>query len=464
MKPVIALIGRPNVGKSTLFNRLTGERDAIVADIPGVTRDRQYGSVSIDGRSIFIVDTGGITEAFDPAKSTNKSSLEDHLRTQTHHAVVESDAVLFMVDARDGVLPVDKELANELRQLDKPVALVINKAEGLAAELIKSEFFELGIRSMHVVSAKRGDGVRAMLREIVSPFPEDNEAAEEVDDEVRVSIIGRPNAGKSTFINSVIGSDRVVVSEVPGTTRDSIRIPVSVKGREYTLIDTAGVRKRARVKESLEKFSVVKTLQAIEQANVVLLMIDGSDGLSDQDATLAGFVLEEGRALVLAINKVDKMDKDRIAWMRQEIERRFPYLAFAKLHFISAKNATGLAGVFRSIDKAYQSACKTLSTGNLNRQLARAIEKTAPPMVHGRRIKLKFAHQGGKNPPRIIIHGNQVDSVPDSYRRYLANSFRTAFGLEGTPVVIEFRSGENPYKGKKSVSKKRSRKHKKQRK
>jgi GTP-binding protein len=455
MKPVIALLGRPNVGKSTLFNRITGSRDAIVVDVPGVTRDRQYGRGRLGEVDYYVVDTGGVTDRYSEQKNRPSRSLEEHLQDQTRNAIVEADAVIFVVDARDGILPADRELAADLRKLSKPVVVAVNKAEGLVSESAQADFFALGFENIHVISAKRGDGVQAMIDEILAQFPQAEIKVDEQEEQgIRVSIVGRPNAGKSTLINSIFGEERVVVSDQPGTTRDSILIPFDYRGKHYQIFDTAGVRRRSKVKETIEKFSVVKTLQAIEQCNVVVLVIDGVEGLSEQDATLAGIIVEEGKALVIAVNKLDKLDKDRIEWLKQEIDRRFPFLGFAHIHFISAKESTGVSGIFRSIDKAYESACKTLPTSKLNRELAKAVEKTAPPMVHGRRIKLKFAHQGGKNPPRIIIHGNQVESVPDSYRRYLSNTFRKVFRLEGTPVAIEFRSGDNPFAGKKSTKKK----------
>jgi len=455
MKPVIALLGRPNVGKSTLFNRITGSRDAIVVDVPGVTRDRQYGRGRIGAFDYFVVDTGGVTDRYSGSKDVDSRTIEDHLQEQTRNAIVEADAIIFMVDARDGILPADRELAADLRKLSKPVFVAINKAEGQVGESARADFYSLGFEDLYVISAKRGDGVQSLINDILSRFPQAEEKVEEEEHGIRVSIVGRPNAGKSTLINSIFGEERVVVSDQPGTTRDSILIPFEFRGKHYQIVDTAGVRRRSKVRETIEKFSVIKTLQAIEQCNVVVLVIDGVEGLSEQDATLAGFIVEEGKALVIAVNKLDQIDKSRTEWLKQEIERRFPFLGFAHVHFISAKESTGVTGIFRSIDKAYESACKTLSTSRLNRELARAIEKTAPPMVHGRRIKLKFAHQGGKNPPRVIIHGNQVESVPDSYRRYLANTFRKVFRLEGTPVFIEFRSGDNPFAGKKNTKKQR---------
>ena len=446
MKPVIALLGRPNVGKSTLFNRITGSRDAIVVDIPGVTRDRQYGRGKLGPLDYYVVDTGGVTDRYSEQKNLESKSLDEHLQDQTRNAIVEADAVVLAVVVERDVAG----LGREVRRLD-----AVNKAEGLVSESAQADFYSLGFEKIHVISAKRGDGVQSLMDDLLFQFPQaEVKREEEEENGIRVSIVGRPNAGKSTLINSIFGEERVVVSDQPGTTRDSILIPFDYRGKHYQIVDTAGVRRRSKVKETIEKFSVIKTLQAIEQCNVVVLVIDGVEGLSEQDATLAGFIVEEGKALVIVVNKLDKLDKSRVEWLKQEIDRRFPFLAFAPIHFISAKTSTGVTGIFRSIDKAYDSAYKTLPTSRLNRELAKAVEKTAPPMVHGRRIKLKFAHQGGKNPPRIIIHGNQVESVPESYRRYLANTFRKVFRLEGTPVTIEFRSGENPYAGKKNTKKK----------
>jgi len=454
MKPVIALVGRPNVGKSTLFNRITGSRDAIVIDVPGVTRDRQYGHGQLGDLDYIVVDTGGVTETYSDTKNPLQKSLDDFLQDQTRAAMLEADAIVFVVDARDGILPADRDLASDLRKLEKPVYVAINKAEGIGSETARSDFYSLGFENEHVISAKRGDGVQELIQSILESFPTADERSEIEDKGICVSIVGRPNAGKSTLVNAIFGQERVVVSDQPGTTRDSILVPFVFKEKHYSFIDTAGVRRRAKVKETIEKFSVVKTLQAIEESNVVVLVIDGVEGLSEQDASLAGIILQEGKALVIAVNKADKIDKSRLEWLKQEIDRRFPFLVFAQVHFISAMKSTGVTGLFKSIDRAYASAYKTLPTSRLNRELEKAVQKTAPPMVHGRRIKLKFAHQGGQNPPRIIIHGNQVDSVPDSYRRYLSNTFRKAFKLEGTPVVIEFRSGENPYAGKKKSKKK----------
>jgi GTP-binding protein len=407
----------------------------------------------------FVVDTGGITDRFNGKPRTDHSSIDDVLQYQTRQALVEADAIIFVVDAREGILPSDKELAAELRRLPKPVVLAINKSEGLGGEEARADFFGLGFSDTYAISAKRGDNVRRMMEQIIVHFPETPEEIDKESGQLKVSIVGRPNAGKSTLVNAILGEERVIVSDVPGTTRDSIRIPIGFKDKQYQLIDTAGVRKRSKVREEIEKFSVIKTLQAIEEANVVVLVIDGTEGLSEQDATLAGIIVEQGRALVIAVNKVDSMDAQQIDWMKRELDRRFPFLDFADRHFISAKKSRGIGAIFRSVDRAYDSACRNLTTSRLNRELAQAIERTAPPMVHGRRIKLKFAHQGGQNPPRIIVHGNQVDSVPDSYRRYLANTFRKAFNLVGTPVVIEFRAGDNPFAGRKQFSRKTGKKN-----
>lgn len=443
MKPVIVLVGHPNVGKSTLFNRLTRARDALVADMPGLTRDRQYGEGRRGNKPYLLVDTGGVVEDLEHAKQTN-ATMEAVMREQTRLAIDEADAIIFMVDAQTGVTPADEELARYLRRTEKPVTVAVNKAEGLNAPTVMADFHRLGLESLCAISAKRGDGINDLLEKLLDVFPVEEEQT--IDSDIpRVAVAGRPNVGKSTLINSMLGEERVVVFDEPGTTRDSIRIPLERQGRSYILIDTAGVRRKGRVHETIEKFSVIKTLQAIEEANVVILMLDADQGLSEQDASLAGYILEKGRSLIIAVNKCDKIDQQRRQWIERELDRRFAFIAFVRPHFISALHGNGVAPLFRSVDRAFSSACKELKTSQLNRILEKAIQATQPPMVKGRRIKLKFAHQGGRNPPLIIIHGNQVDQLPDSYRRYLANTFRKALHLEGTPVKIECRLGSNPF-------------------
>jgi GTP-binding protein len=443
MKPVIVLVGRPNVGKSTLFNRLTRARDALVADIPGVTRDRQYGEGRRGDRPYLLVDTGGVVEDLGAAHQRS-ASIETHMREQTRQAVEEGDSIVFIVDGREGLTPADRELANFLRRSGKPVVVAVNKAEGMEPSTITAEFHALGLGAPAAISAQHGDGVDELIAEVLRDLPRAEEA-ELSADIPRIAIAGRPNVGKSTLVNAMLGEPRVVVFDQPGTTRDSIRIPLERRGKDYVLIDTAGVRRRKHVREVVEKFSIIKTLQAIDEANVVILVVDAAEGLSDQDAHLAGYVLEKGRSLVVALNKSDRLDREQRAWAERELQRRFAFLSFVRAHFISALHGTGVGALFSSVDQAFASARKTMPTSRLNHMLQRAVQSTPPPMVHGRRIKPKFAHQGGKNPPTVVVHGSQVDRLPESYRRYLANCVRKEFRLEGTPVRIECRAGANPY-------------------
>lgn len=447
MKPVIVLVGRPNVGKSTLFNRLTRARDALVADIPGLTRDRQFGEGRRGDRPYLLVDTGGVAEDLG-ASGGSEASIEAHMRSQTRQAVEEGDAIVFLTDGRSGLTPADQELANYLRRSGKPVFLAVNKIEGLDVEAALSEFHVLGLGEPIPVSAKHGDGVDSLIASVLHDLPRVEE--EETPDDVPcIAVAGRPNVGKSTLVNALLGSERVLVFDEPGTTRDSIRVPLERQGKSYVLIDTAGVRRRKHVRETIEKFSIIKTLQAIDEANVVILVVDAAEGLSEQDAHLAGFILEKGRSLVLALNKSDRLDREQRAWAERELQRRFAFLGFVRSHFISALHGTGVGALFASVDHAFASARRTLPTSRLNRMLQNAIQATPPPLIHGRRIKPKFAHQGGRNPPTVIIHGAQVDRLPESYRRYLANCIRKEFRLEGTPVRIECRAGANPYAGRK---------------
>ena len=444
MKPVVVLVGRPNVGKSTLFNVLTRSRDALVADAPGLTRDRQYGEGKIGGHYL-VVDTGGIAD-------TATDALKALSLTQTRQAMAEADAVVFLVDGRAGPNAADHEIAKELRRLSVPIVLAVNKAEGIDAQVAAAEFHALGFPDPVPISAAHGQGVAALMARVLKDFSVDTEAVEDVDADVpRIAIAGRPNVGKSTLVNALLGEERVVVFDAPGTTRDSIRVPLERNGKRYILIDTAGVRRRARVEDALEKFTVIKSLQAIDDANVVILVLDAQQEISEQDANLAGYILDQGRSLVLAVNKWDGLDAGARDWIKREVERKLPFLNFAKAHFISALLGTQVTGLFAAVDRAFASARKSFPTPVLNRVLARATATTPPPMVRGHRIKLKFVHQGGQNPPLFIVHGNQVESMPDYYRRYLANSFRKALKLEGTPVRMEFRQGENPFKGRKNV-------------
>ncbi len=443
MKPVLALVGRPNVGKSTLFNRLTRSRDALVADLPGLTRDRKYGDGRLGKRDYLVIDTGGL--------SGEETGIDDVMATQSWQAVEEADEVLFLVDARDGLTPEDENIARRLRATGKPVHLVVNKIDGVDADVVTAEFHALGLGEVHPVSAAHGRGVRAMMDVILAGLPESTaEPGEEEARGIRVAIVGRPNVGKSTLVNRIMGEERVVTYDLPGTTRDSIYIPFERDGVDYTLIDTAGVRRRAKVREAVEKFSVIKTLQAIDDANVVVMVLDARQGIGEQDATLLGYILEKGRALVIAVNKWDGLERELRERIRDELDRKLPFVDFATIHFISALHGTGVGELFDSIQTAYRCAMAHFDTPRLTRLLEDLVSAHPPPLVRGRRIKLRYAHQGGRNPPRIVIHGNQTERVPDSYRRYLVNGFRKHLRLKGTPVRIEFRTGENPYKGRRN--------------
>ena len=442
MKPVVALVGRPNVGKSTLFNRLTRSRTALVADIPGLTRDRQYGDGRVGDHPYLVVDTGGVIEAL-PAADTD---LRDQIVAQTRQALTEADAVILLVDARGGVHPMDRALAADVRRFGKPIVLAANKAEGLDPALAVAEFHALGLGPPLAVSAAHGDGVEELIGRVLASLPAvEPPAAEERRDVPHIAVIGRPNAGKSTLVNALLGEPRVLVGHAPGTTRDSIRVPLERDGRSYVLIDTAGVRRRARIADPIEHYSVAKALQAIAEGDVAILVLDADAGVADQDAALAGYVLEQGRAMVIAANKWDLLDHGRRERFRLELERKLAFLSFAKVHTISALHGKGVRELFRSVDMAFASASKTLPTPRLTRILQAAIQANPPPRVRGRLIRPKYAHQGGKNPPRVVVHGNQVGLLSPSYRRYLSNAIREAFRLTGTPVLIECRQEENPY-------------------
>ncbi len=455
MIPVIALVGRPNVGKSTLFNRLTHRRDALVADEPGLTRDRQYGNGSWHEHRFIVIDTGGIADTGRTAISrrTDRSGILDLVSQQALSAVEEADIVLFMVDGREGLNPLDRDIADILRRKQVGAQLVMNKTEGLDHDIVMTDFHKLGLVEAVSISATHGEGVSALLEHMLAGFVPETADEEEEPGCPHVAIVGRPNVGKSTLVNALVGEDRVLVFDQPGTTRDSIRIPITHKEKDYVLIDTAGVRRRGKINKTLEKFSVVKTLQSIDEANVVILLIDGSEGVTDQDASLAGFVLERGRAVVIAINKWDKVTKEDREAVESELDRRLQFLSFAQMHFISALKKQGIGNILRSVDRAFAAANKQLPTHAVNRVLQRAVEKTPPQVVKGRRIKLKFAHQGRRNPPTIVIHGNQVDQVRRSYQRYLVKAFRKAFGLWGTPVRLDFQQSENPYQRRKGLKK-----------
>ena len=448
MKPVIALVGRPNVGKSTLFNRLTKTRNALVADYAGLTRDRIYGNARHDEAEFILIDTGGLT-----VKGDDMSEL---MRKQAELAIVEADLILFVVDGKAGVVPGDELIAKQLRNVGKPVLLVINKTESEQRELAAADFYRLGLGEPEVISATQGRGISNLMNTLMRDFPairivqsEEDEKEEDTSGDIRLAVVGRPNVGKSTLVNRLLGEDRVVAFDEPGTTRDSIYIPFEKDGTNYILIDTAGVRRRSKVSEALEKFSIVKTLQAIEAANVVMLVLDAHQGVVDQDLYLAGLIIESGRAVVIAVNKWDGLEKQEREWVATNIERRLPFLNFAKTHFISALHGSGVGLLLKSVKKAYGSALAKIPTPQLTRVLEEAVADHQPPLVNGRRIKYRYAHLGGKNPPRIIIHGNQTEATPNSYRRYLENYFRTALKLQGTPVMIEFKTSENPFQERK---------------
>jgi GTP-binding protein len=443
VKPVIALVGRPNVGKSTLFNRLTGTRDAIVADFAGLTRDRHYGNGHLGKREYIVIDTGG----FEPDAG---EGIYREMAKQTRQAVAESDVVLFVVDARAGLSAQDHEIAQYLRRLGKPTILVANKAEGMTQGVQLAEFFELGLGEVLPVSSAHGQGVRGMLERALNAIPgfsEDEEDAQEpVEGVIRLAVAGRPNVGKSTLINAWLGEERLVAFDLPGTTRDAISVPFERDGQKFELIDTAGLRRKGRVFEAIEKFSVVKTLQAIESAHVVLLLLDATQGVTDQDAHIAGYILESGRAVVLAINKWDAVDSYQREQIERQIETRLAFLKFASLHLISARKRQGLGPVWKSIVQAQASAMRKMPTPMLTRLLQEAVAFQAPQKVGMYRPKMRYAHQGGMNPPVIVIHGNSLEHVPDAYKRFLEGRFRKAFDLVGTPLRIEFKTSDNPYK------------------
>ena len=441
MKPVIALVGRPNVGKSTLFNRITKTRDAIVADFAGLTRDRHYGNARLGSREFIVIDTGG----FEPDAT---SGIFMEMARQTQQAGAEADAVIFVVDAREGLSAQDHDIAKYLRRLGKSCLLVANKAEGMQSGPQLSEFYELGLGEVLPVSAAHGQGIRGMLEAALDPLfegHEDDDAPEAEEGVIRLAVAGRPNVGKSTLINTWLGEERLVAFDLPGTTRDAIRVPFEKGGQRYELIDTAGLRRKGRVFEAIEKFSVVKTLQAIESANVVLLLLDATQGITDQDAHIAGYVLESGRAVVLAINKWDAVDAYQRELLQRSIETRLSFLKFARLHLISAKKRQGLAPLWQSIQSAYKASMCKMSTPILTRLLQEAVQFQSPKRSGMFRPKPRYAHQGGMNPPVIVIHGNSLEHITDAYKRFLEGRFRKAFDLEGTPLRIEMKTSHNPY-------------------
>ena len=470
MVPVVALVGRPNVGKSTLFNRLTRTRDALVADFPGLTRDRKYGRAQLGEHEFIVIDTGGI--------DGSEEGVETKMAEQSLAAIDEADVVLFLVDGRAGLTVSDEAIANHLRKIEKTSFLVVNKVDGIDADAASAEFWQLGMDKMFQIAAAHGRGVNALIDRALSPLAEamneeeavledltqfedaDEEQLEYTEEEaeqefkrlqdqpIKLAIIGRPNVGKSTLTNRILGEQRVVVYDMPGTTRDSIYIPMERDGREYVLIDTAGVRRRKRINETVEKFSVVKTLKAIEDANVILLVVDARENLSDQDLSLLGFALNAGRSIVIAVNKWDGLSTDVKESVKKQLDRRLGFVDFARIHFISALHGTGVGHLFESVQEAYKSATTRVGTSVLTRIMKMATEDHQPPLVRGRRVKLKYAHAGGYNPPIIVIHGNLVNELPDAYKRYLMNYYRRSLEIMGTPIRIQFQSSENPFENK----------------
>ncbi len=484
--PVVALVGRPNVGKSTLFNRLTRTRDALVADFPGLTRDRKYGQANIAGYDFIVIDTGGI--------DGTEEGVEEKMAEQSLLAIEEADIVLFLVDARAGLTSADIGIAQYLRQRqNKTTVLVANKTDGIDADSHCAEFYQLGLGEVVQIAASQGRGVNALMEQVLAPLAEQNaekeaeqnqsavqnneenqedewdhefdfnneedgqlldealaEEENEQEQNIKIAIVGRPNVGKSTLTNRILGEDRVVVYDLPGTTRDSISIPMERDGQHYTIIDTAGVRKRGKVHLTVEKFSVIKTLQAIQEANVVLLTIDAREGISDQDLSLLGFILNTGRSLVIVVNKWDGLDQEVKDRVKSELDRRLDFIDFARVHFISALHGSGVGNLFDSIKEAYACATQKMTTSMLTRILQMATDEHQPPMVSGRRIKLKYAHPGGYNPPIIVVHGNQIDRLPDSYKRYLSNYYRRSLKIIGSPIRLIFQEGSNPFSGKRN--------------
>ncbi|CAI2125550.1 ribosome biogenesis GTPase Der [Serratia ficaria] len=474
MIPVVALVGRSNVGKSTLFNRLTQTRDALVADFPGLTRDRKYGRAEVEGNEFIIVDTGGIDGTED--------GVETRMAGQSLLAIEEADIVLFMVDARAGLMPADQGIAQHLRNRQKATFLVANKTDGMDPDMATADFYSLGLGDVYAIAASHGRGVTQLIEHVLVPFvPAKEEEAELTEEEanaaywaeqegenpeefaepeddfnpqdlpIKLAIVGRPNVGKSTLTNRILGEERVVVYDMPGTTRDSIYIPMVRDEREYVLIDTAGVRKRGKVTETVEKFSVIKTLQAIEDANVVLLVIDAREGISDQDLSLLGFILNSGRSLVIAVNKWDGMSEEDREHVKEMLDLRLGFVDFARVHFISALHGSGVGNLFESVQEAYECATRRVNTSMLTKIMQMAADDHQPPLVRGRRVKLKYAHAGGYNPPIVVIHGNQVSDLADSYKRYLMNYFRRSLKVMGTPIRIQFKEGDNPFAGKRNL-------------
>jgi GTP-binding protein len=446
MKPIIAIVGRPNVGKSTLFNRLTNSRIALVADEPGVTRDRQYGNASFNDHTFILIDTGGLEKS-----DADTGAIADLITRQSLYAAREADAVIWLVDGRDGLTIADEKLARQLRVVCKHLVLTVNKTEGMDEAIITAEFHALGLGKPYAISAQRGSGLPLLMDAIFKDLPEPDIRSETEHPGLRLTVIGRPNVGKSTLVNRILGEERVLTFDQPGTTHDSISIPFKRGGKSYVLIDTAGVRRRARIDDHIEKISVIKSLQAIDEAEIVILVIDAHDSVTEQDASLLGLATQSGKALMIAVNKWDGLEKTERSHIRNLLDRKLGFVDYACIHYISALHGSGVGKMFDSINKIGKSIALSPATSRLNTILQECVAQHSPPLVHGRRIKLRYGHLGGHNPIRIIIHGNQTEHVPDAYRRYLANHFRKALKLTGTPVMIEFKQGENPFKDRKNI-------------
>lgn len=450
MRATIAIVGRPNVGKSTFFNRLTKSRDALVADRPGVTRDRQFGIGRYGDRSFLLIDTGGIGEI-----NPDNTDIAQLVEKQSIQAVEEADVIIWMVDGRDGLTSADEILAKQLRPLNDTIFLAVNKTEGLDKNIINADFFSLGMGEPFAVSAQRGDGIDQLMKELLKTLPNEVETEELSDDGLKISVIGRPNVGKSTLINRIIGEERLVTFDHPGTTRDSIAIDFQRGEQKYILIDTAGVRRRSKVKDHVEKFSVIKSLQSIDLSDIVIMVMDAHEAITDQDITLLGGSHEQGKALIIAVNKWDGIENEQRVLIKNQLERKLGFLQAPTIHFISALHGSGVGKLFNSIDRMGSLLELKKSSAEITKLLEMAVESHQPPLVRGRRIKLRYAHLGGHNPLRIIIHGNQTREVPDSYTRYLANFFQKQLRLEGIPVLIEYKFSSNPFSGRKNELSKR---------
>jgi GTPase len=452
MLPAVALVGRPNVGKSTLFNRLTATRDALVADYPGLTRDRRYGIGHAADRRFIVIDTGGLT-------ATDSTAMTALVAEQVDIAIDEADVVVLVVDHKSGLTPDDTRIAERLRRESKPVVIAVNKAEGVAGELAEAEFHALGIGAPVGISASHGQGVDELLTTALASFPAGDDAAADDEQGPRVAVIGRPNVGKSTLINRLLGENRLVTSPEPGTTRDSIHVPLERDGKKFVLVDTAGIRRRARVEAAIEKFSIVQSLKAIEDAGAIIAVLDARESVTDQDAHLVGLAAERGRALAIAVNKWDGLSGHERRLIEREVARKLDFVPYASLHYVSALHGSGIAELVKAALVAYKNAGVELATPRLTRVLEDALEVNPPPLVRGRQVRLRYAHQGGRYPPLVVVHGNQAQRLPDHYKRYLENSFREALKLEGTPVRVELRTGENPFGGRRNKLTPRQAKH-----